>query len=116
MLCAHSFHSTVETSAMDHWDSQGPTRDQRESILFNQVLEGCSKTHQYARPPRAMFQKLLPEGIDRRRNIFKFVFLESPVHPYRVGEIRNPAPAPAFTVPSAKLFVPRRKFDGLLLQ
>jgi hypothetical protein len=33
---------------MDHWDSRKPTRDQREPILFNQVLKGRPKTHQYA--------------------------------------------------------------------
>jgi hypothetical protein len=48
LISAHSFHLDSLNSAMDHWDSQRPTRDQREPFLFNQVLEGCSKTHQYA--------------------------------------------------------------------
>ena len=38
----------AEHHRMDHWVSRKPTRDQRKPILFNQVLKGRRKTHQYA--------------------------------------------------------------------
>jgi hypothetical protein len=130
---------------MDHWVSRKPTRDQREPILFNQVLKGRRKTHQYATRrefarannlpifagkdtadfiaypnahdvslQRCFFQNV-GVGQTVERNVFSLYFCGTTAGAFLPGRQKFViGSAPPVHRSVGLLFVPRRKFGGLL--